>query len=1269
MSQPIIKVRLQGVLSALLCATFGVAQAATLVVNSADDADDGTCNTTHCSLREAITAANATTTADTINFAITLPVRGEILIRPNTVLPTISQPLTINGQSQNGTSDNTDPTFSNANLRIRLDGGAAGAPAVGLAVCANNTTIRGLILTGFVGNRTAVRFGKTNVGATCPSAITGAAFHGNYVGMNNTTSATLGNSSGLSLDNTLANVGSTALADRNVFGKNNIGIQVINASVNTFIVGNLFGMSETGAVDLGNTTAVSISASNVRVGTTAAPNRFRFNNVAIRLSGSGVDNQLYANAIQDSNQIPITFDGGITVPPNDSDDADSGPNGLANYPEISAVSRISGGLHIEGRIDAPVSVTPQLYRLGLYASFGCHISGNGEGELFLGIQDVAIRGNSNETFAFNVTPSITIPVGYVLTMTVDGPDGTSPFSECVNIDSVSGFAVNSTNDLTDAAGCDNTHCSLREAIADANDRPGPDGVRFAIPVVGTSEQLITLTTPLPEITETLTIDGYSQAGTSVNTDPDVSNAVPRIRIHGQALTPEYLLRVCADDVVIRGLAFSGANPVGGPTLSFLTTCPIGDKDRLKVIGNFFGLQTDGVTAVASQGGVNLTGADAVIGGTDPKDRNVFAAGGVRIDDLALNMQILGNLFGTDKSGTLDRGQDTAIQFDGGVNGGPLNLQIGSETAPNLFRFNGIGIRARSDFNPGPAFFPYNRFLNQDGLAVDFGNSVGVSPNDSNDVDSGANTGQNFPVISEAFETPTGVRVVGNLDVTSTTVNVPYQISIYANTSCDSSGNGEGDRLLAVLTQDFTQTTGESFEFVIDTKDPVSVGQFITALATGPDGTSEFSACRVVADPIEQFTVNTTTDTSDGICNGTHCSLREAITLANNTAGPQQIIFSIPGDGPHAIALTSLLPIITENLTIDAYTEPGASPNSAALGSNAVIKVAIDGGSQANILRTCTDERIEVRGLSLLGAEGPAIATNQDTINCAGQQSLVLRGNWFGIAPDGSANGNVNALSALSQKVEIGSGNLADRNLFGNSAGFAVRIAEFGANSSAINNNLFGVGPDGVSDHGNSGTALELSSVDLLDVGGPGFEANEFRFNERGIVVKQGTAPGSQANSLFGNEFSGQTGMSIDLSANGSDADGVTPNDVDDLDSGPNSLQNAPVLTTAIPDPANGTITVSGNLDVGNPVTQARNLAFYLSRSCNNTLRNEAELLAVVQGQNFSTSQESFSVSVPDSLGSNPVFVSATVTGSEGTSEFSNCIQAVLPDTMFANSFE
>ena len=65
-----------------------------------------------------------------------------------------------------------------------------------------------------------------------------------------------------------------------------------------------------------------------------------------------------------------------------------------------------------------------------------------------------------------------------------------------------------------------------------------------------------------------------------------------------------------------------------------------------------------------------------------------------------------------------------------------------------------------------------------------------------------------------------------------------------------------------------------------------------------------------------YTVNSTADPGDGICNATNCTLREAITAAMVSAGTDTITFSVDG----VILLNSTLPSITSTggaLTIDA----------------------------------------------------------------------------------------------------------------------------------------------------------------------------------------------------------------------------------------------------------------------------------------------------------------------------------------------------------------
>ena len=91
-------------LTATGVAPVAPARAAALIVNSLNDVDDGTCDGTHCSLREAIDEANTLSSDDTITFSVsgTIPLAS--------ILPTIANngTLTINGGSNITISGDTD---------------------------------------------------------------------------------------------------------------------------------------------------------------------------------------------------------------------------------------------------------------------------------------------------------------------------------------------------------------------------------------------------------------------------------------------------------------------------------------------------------------------------------------------------------------------------------------------------------------------------------------------------------------------------------------------------------------------------------------------------------------------------------------------------------------------------------------------------------------------------------------------------------------------------------------------------------------------------------------------------------------------------------------------------------------------------------------------------------------------------------------------------------------------------------------------------------
>ena len=156
---------------ASLLATATSLRAATFTVSKTADTDDGQCNA-DCSLREALKAANLGAGGDTIQFAIPgntdagcSGLNGVCVIKPTSALPSITKPVTIDGYSQSGSSANTNgPGLAdNAVLRVTLNGALAGSAAgLVLAAGSSGSTIKGLVVNGFVAGFHGIKISSSN---------------------------------------------------------------------------------------------------------------------------------------------------------------------------------------------------------------------------------------------------------------------------------------------------------------------------------------------------------------------------------------------------------------------------------------------------------------------------------------------------------------------------------------------------------------------------------------------------------------------------------------------------------------------------------------------------------------------------------------------------------------------------------------------------------------------------------------------------------------------------------------------------------------------------------------------------------------------------------------------------------------------------------------------------------------------------------------------------------------------------------------------------
>jgi hypothetical protein len=98
---------------------------------------------------------------------------------------------------------------------------------------------------------------------------------------------------------------------------------------------------------------------------------------------------------------------------------------------------------------------------------------------------------------------------------------------------------------------------FRQAIIDANaNNLATDTITFNI--TGTGVQTISPALPLPDITDPVVIDGYTQPGSSPNTSATTSNAVLLIELNGGNVDASNVdgLRLVASGSTVRGLVIN-----------------------------------------------------------------------------------------------------------------------------------------------------------------------------------------------------------------------------------------------------------------------------------------------------------------------------------------------------------------------------------------------------------------------------------------------------------------------------------------------------------------------------------------------------------------------------------------------------------------------------------------------------------------------------------------------------------------------------------------
>jgi len=211
------------------------------------------------------------------------------------------------------------------------------------------------------------------------------------------------------------------------------------------------------------------------------------------------------------------------------------------------------------------------------------------------------------------------------------------------------FIVNVTNDATDSTPgdglCDtggpevdgNPECSLRAALEEANASEGSDRIQFDIP--GKTPHIIQPKSSLPEIQESVVIDGFSQESTGDFPPVILDGVNAGNNAHG------FTVPLDGRRTTIRGLSIVNFSGNG---------IHLENTFENSISGNFIGLLSSGEAAGNAGSGIYLMQSHTnQIGSTNVSDRNVISGNGehgvVISGDNSIN-DIIGNYIGTGPGG-------------------------------------------------------------------------------------------------------------------------------------------------------------------------------------------------------------------------------------------------------------------------------------------------------------------------------------------------------------------------------------------------------------------------------------------------------------------------------------------------------------------------------------------------------------------------------------------------------------------------------------------
>ena len=258
---------------------------------------------------------------------------------------------------------------------------------------------------------------------------------GNYIGVTPDGTQAVGSAfTGVIIFDSATNntIGGTADGAGNLIsGFWGYGVYISDAGTSGNLVqGNIIGADHTGTNALGNGYAnvlLQLGATNNVIGGTGAGegNVIAFSGGAgvLLLDANTTNNTIRGNSIFANGFLGINFNNtGVTL--NDTGDADTGPNNLQNFPDITNAFGYAASTIILGKLN---SATNRPFFIDVYRNIAADPSGYGEGQFYLGTVSVTTDGSGNTGFAYTNTSGNYAGQYITATATSAGGD-TSEFS-------------------------------------------------------------------------------------------------------------------------------------------------------------------------------------------------------------------------------------------------------------------------------------------------------------------------------------------------------------------------------------------------------------------------------------------------------------------------------------------------------------------------------------------------------------------------------------------------------------------------------------------------------------------------------------------------------------------------------------------------------------------------------------------------------------------------------------------------------------------------